>query len=139
MCRFISPGTRPPWAGPLEKGPCDGGKTWSRWRVGGAAQGPLGFGRGWKAGLSSLTFSHILLTLAHIHVDEFRPLHAEGEEEIRQMRKHTTDQPAPPAPQPAQHPFHTPLPPEEGKAAFSSHCLGQEGLARARGTMEQKT
>lgn len=62
------------------------------------------------------------------------------------MRKHTTDLSASPSCPPAccssqsaHHPFHTPSPPEEGEAAFSGYCLGQEGLARAGGTMKQKT
>lgn len=48
----------------------------------GKHKGHLGLGRnGSPAPPHSLTFPYILLTLAHIHVDKLRPLHAE--EDVR--------------------------------------------------------
>lgn len=97
--------------------------------------------------LCPLTFPYILLTLAHIHVDELWPLHAEGEdwEGNACLDAQTHRQPlglpgllpACAAPNPPSIPSN-PWPPEEGEAALSGYCLGQEGLASARGPMEQE-
>lgn len=62
-----------------------------------------------------------------------------GEGETPQMQKTHNTPPAPcRCPQSTHPPCQAPSPPEEGKAALSGYCLGQEGLARARGPVEQK-
>lgn len=105
-------------------------------------------GPGVRAGLEAppppplLTFAYILLTLAHVHVDELGPLHADGERGWKKGRlrhRNTTYLLAKPSCSPVGRSpplFHSP--PEEGEAALGGYCLGQEGLASARRPVEQK-
>ena len=64
---------------------------------------------------------------------------------LLKTQKHTTDllatpscSPASPRPQSTHPPGQARLPPEKGEAALCGHRLGQEGLSRARGPVEQK-